>query len=133
MKARPENIRPLGTLEEKVMNILWRTGPLSVREVNQRLGERALAHTTVMTTLDRLFKKGFLSRTKDGVAYIYHAALSRDAYRHRLVEAAVSGLMSKASDAVPVLAAFVDAAAEIDEQNLAKLEALIAERKRSGD
>ena len=133
MKTRVKTIRPLGSLEERLMHILWKAGPLSVREVNQRLGEQSLAHTTVMTTLDRLFKKGLLSRTKDGVAYLYSAALSRDAYQQRLVESTVSGLMSKTSDAVPVLAAFVDAAAEMDEENLGKLEALIAERRRSGD
>ena len=115
------------------MKIVWRVETtLSVREVNQRLGEDALAHTTVMTTLDRLFKKGLLSRTKDGVAYIYSAALTRDEYQQRLVEATVSGLMTKDGDTAPVLAAFVDAAAELDEENLAKLEALIAERRRSG-
>lgn len=133
MKTPPKTIRALGVLEERLMHILWRTGPLSVRGVNHRLGEQALAHTTVMTTLDRLFKKGLLSRSKDGVAYIYSAALSRDAYQRRLVEATVSGLMSKDGAAEPVLAAFVDAAAELDEENLAKLEALIAERRRSGE
>lgn len=115
------------------MRILWRGGPLSVREVNQRLGEDTLAHTTVMTTLDRLYKKGLLSRTKEGVAYIYSATLTRDEYRQRLVEATVSGLMTNDGNAEPVLAAFVDAAAELDEENLAKLEFLIAERRRSGD
>ena len=133
MKNPAKSLRPLGKLEEKVMNVLWRVGPLSVREVNQRLGDQSLAHTTVMTTLDRLFKKGLLSRTKDGVAYVYQAAWSRDAYQQRLVEATVSGLISQASDAEPVLAAFVDTAAELDEENLARLEALIADRRRCGD
>lgn len=115
------------------MRILWRGGPLSVREVNGRLGEDSLAHTTIMTTMDRLYKKGLLSRIKEGVAYIYSAALTRDEYQQRLVGATVSELMTKDGDAAPVLAAFVDAAAELDEENLAKLEALIAERRRSGD
>ena len=132
MKIKNRTIRPLGTLEEKVMNILWRAGPFSVREVNQRLGEKSLAHTTVMTTLDRLFKKRLLFRTKEGNAYIYRYALSRDEYQQQLVASTVSGLMSKAANASPVLAGFIDAAVEIDEENLTKLEALIAERRRSG-
>lgn len=126
-------MRPLGKLEQRVMSILWCGRALSVREVNQRLGEDALAHTTVMTTLDRLYKKGLLSRTRDGVAYIYSAALTRDEYKQRIVETTVSGLMTKGGDAAPVLAAFVDAAAQFDEENLAKLEALIAQRRKSGD
>jgi len=43
------------------MQILWSRGESSVREVAREL-ERRLAYTTVMTTLDRLYKKGFLSR-----------------------------------------------------------------------
>ncbi len=133
MKTKPKSSRPLGSLEEKVMSVLWRSGPLSVREMNKRLGEKKLAYTTVMTTLDRLFKKGLLSRSKDGLAYVYRAELSRDEYQRRLARETVSGLMSKESDAVPVLAAFVDVAAGLDEENLAKLEALIAKRRRAGD
>ena len=50
----------------------------------------------------------------------------------RICQTAVSGLMTK-KNAVPVLAAFVDAAAGFDEENLARLEALIAERRRRGE
>ncbi len=115
------------------MEVLWRSGPVQVRDVCARLkGSPALAYTTVMTTLDRLFKKGLLARHKEGQAFVYEPALSRDEYKRRIVEQTVSGLMSRASDAAPVLAAFVDAAAEVDEENLRRLEELIAERRRSG-
>lgn len=133
MQSKQKSTRPLGKLEEKVMAILWRDGPLSVREVNKSLGEKSLAHTTVMTTLDRLFKKGLLTRTKDGVAFIYEPALSRDEYRQLLVGSTVTDLLAEGTNAEPVLAAFVDAAAEIDEENLAKLETLISARKKVGD
>lgn len=123
----------LGALEDRVMSILWQGGHMSVREVNECLRERKLAHTTIMTTLDRLFKKGLLSRTKEGLAYIYSPAMTREEYQQRLVGATVAGLMSKLEDAKPVLAAFVDAATELDASNLAALEALIAERKQMGE
>lgn len=124
----------LGTLEERVMDVLWtRPGPMAVREVCGRLkGASPLAYTTVMTTLDRLFKKGLLKRHKDGTAFVYETAMSRDDYRRRIVESTVSGLIEEAANPDPVLAAFVDAAAEIDEENLERLEQLIAERRRSG-
>lgn len=76
--------------------------------------------------------KGLLKRHKDGTAFVYEPALTRDEYRCRIVERTVAGLMEKSSDADPVLAAFVDAAAEIDAENLRRLERLIAERRRSG-
>lgn len=125
--------RYLGALEERLMEVLWRSGPLPVRDVCTQLkGKPALAYTTVMTTLDRLFKKGLLARNKDGNAFVYQPALTRDDYRRRIVESTVSGLMERSTDANPVLAAFVDAAAEVDEENLRRLEALIAERRKSG-
>ncbi len=120
-------VATLGSLEARVMAILWRGEPLSVREVALRLGGR-LAYTTVMTTLDRLFKKGLLDRERDGNAFVYGAALSQDEYHRRLVEETVTAMLARSTD--PVLAGFVDAAAAVDEAHLERLERLIAERRR---
>ena len=112
----------LGALEERVMGLLWERGSASVREMAARLGDE-LAYTTVMTTLDRLFKKGLLAREREGAAFVYRTAMTRDAYHRRVVEAAVTPLLESSGE--PVLAALVDAAAGVDERNLDRLEALI--------
>lgn len=109
------------------MEILWATSPLHVRDVCRRLGGK-LAYTTVMTTLDRLHRKGLLARAKDGNAFVYRPALSRDDYERHVVEATVAPLLARAAD--PVLAGFVDAAAAVDEDNLRRLEELIARHRR---
>jgi len=71
----------LGELERAVMDILWDSaGALTVRQVGARLTNRDLAHTTVMTVLDRLAKKGFARRHRDGRAWLYEAAADREAY-----------------------------------------------------
>src|SRR6266702_4250151 len=63
------------------MDVLWdSTEPLTVRQVGLRLTNRDLAHTTVMTVLDRLAKKGFARRQRDGRAWRYRAAANREAY-----------------------------------------------------
>jgi predicted transcriptional regulator len=63
------------------MDVLWDgTEPLTVREVGLRLTDRDLAHTTVMTVLDRLAKKGFAHRRRDGRAWRYEAAADQEAY-----------------------------------------------------
>ena len=113
------------------MSILWRaTEPVAVRDVCKRLrGKPALAYTTVMTTLDRLYKKGLLAREKQGNAFVYRAEMSRDDYRRKIVEETMGVLLEDSAD--PVLAAFVDAAASVDEDNLDRLERLIAEHRRS--
>jgi len=74
-------VNRLGELERAIMDVLWETAdPLTVRQVSGRLVERDLAHTTVMTVLDRLAKKGFARRGRDGRAWRYRASESREAY-----------------------------------------------------
>jgi BlaI family transcriptional regulator, penicillinase repressor len=68
------------------MEILWARadaggGAATARDVSRALaGDRDLAHTTVMTVLDRLAKKGFLERERDGRAWRYRPAASREGY-----------------------------------------------------
>ena len=74
-------VNRLGDLERAIMDVLWETdAPLTVREVSVRLTERNLAHTTVMTVLDRLAKKGFAKRQRDGRAWRYCPAATRETY-----------------------------------------------------
>jgi predicted transcriptional regulator len=74
-------VNRLGDLERAIMDVLWETDTsLTVREVSARLTERNLAHTTVMTVLDRLAKKGFARRERDGRAWRYRPAATRETY-----------------------------------------------------
>ncbi len=74
-------MKGLGELERSIMDILWGQGtPLTAREVGKLISDRDLAPTTVMTVLDRLTRKGFLTRTRDGRAWRYQPVRSRDAY-----------------------------------------------------
>jgi predicted transcriptional regulator len=72
------------------MDVLWETDvSLTVREVSLRLPERNLAHTTVMTVLDRLAKKGFARRQRDGRAWRYCPSATREAYVAELMLSAL--------------------------------------------
>jgi predicted transcriptional regulator len=128
-----EAARVLGELELlvmdlRVMDALWDEHPQSVRAVQGRLARPKLAYTTVMTTLDRLYKKGLLARDKVGIAFVYRPAIDRDEYQRRVVEAALSPLLEQAAGTV--LAAFVDVAADVSVENLDRLQKLIAARRR---
>jgi predicted transcriptional regulator len=70
----------LGDLEREVMTRLWAAdGLLTVRQVHEQLSrDRGLAYTTVMTVLDRLAKKGVVTREKADRAYLYAAAQTRE-------------------------------------------------------
>ncbi len=72
------------------MNVLWDApGPMTVREVLASLdtsdGGRDLAYTTVMTVLDRLGTKEMVQRERDGRAFRYSPALTRDAATSELL------------------------------------------------
>lgn len=76
----------LGELERAVMEVLWnRAEPVVAREVLRALAERDLAYTTVVTVLDRLAHKGFVLRNRDGRAWRYTAAATREAYIAQLM------------------------------------------------
>ncbi len=78
----------LGELERAVMDVLWSTDStdgLTVRDVGERLADRGLAYTTVMTVLDRLAGKGMVVRHRDGRAWRYRPAASREAYIAQLM------------------------------------------------
>ncbi|WP_117671078.1 BlaI/MecI/CopY family transcriptional regulator [Micromonospora sp. MW-13] len=80
----------LGDLERAVMDVLWDTVPgtsdgVTVREVADALDGRELAYTTVMTVLDRLAGKGMVRRQREGRAWRYRAAASREAHIAQLM------------------------------------------------
>jgi predicted transcriptional regulator len=64
-------------LELRIMQVLWRLGPLQVQAVQQEL-EGELAYTTVQTMLNVLERKGRVTRRLRGRAYEYRAAVSEE-------------------------------------------------------
>lgn len=118
----------LGTLEMTVMEQVWAAGaPVTARDIHDRLkGGRARAYTTVMTTMDRLHKKKLLTRTKSGLAWLYEARLTRDAYERDVAHSLAEHIVDEHGEVG--LAAFVDAVA--DQALLDRLAKLIADRKR---
>jgi predicted transcriptional regulator len=79
-RAQPKRIKSLvrkslGPLEEQVMRAVCATGNCTVRDVTRSLGCSKIAYTTIMTTMDRLFRKGLLQRQTKSKAYVYSASL----------------------------------------------------------
>lgn len=84
----------LGVLEREVMDALWRMEEVTVRET-QSLLPRRVAYTTVMTTLDRLFKKGLVVRSRVGKAFVYRASQSRQQAETAILSNLVDSLSSE--------------------------------------
>ncbi|MCZ2149762.1 MAG: BlaI/MecI/CopY family transcriptional regulator [Bryobacterales bacterium] len=82
---QPKEIPP--PLELECLKALWAIGEGNVRAVQAQLeARRKLAYTTVMTLLDRLVKKGGVSRRKAGRAFIYSPVLDRETLRRKAIE-----------------------------------------------
>jgi predicted transcriptional regulator len=123
----------LGVLERQVMSVVWSAGELNVREACELLGS-AVAYTTVMTTMDRLFKKRLLARRKVGRAFVYSAAATRDQLEGAVANELVQSLLQQhGGEPLPLLSSLVDAVSDRDRALLDELERLIHEKRRAAD
>jgi predicted transcriptional regulator len=120
----------LGSLEIGVMEILWARGESSVRDVFRKI-ERPLAYTTVMTTLERLFKKGLLLREKSGRAFLYSPAFTREEWERRRAGDLVAAFLDGPRPSRELLvSSLLDAVGQRDEALLSDLEKRIRRRRK---
>ena len=119
----------LGELETAVMELLWQKPGQTVNEVEERMQPRGgRAHTTVLTTLDRLHGKGYLTREKRGKAFVYSPRYTREEFERGVAQEVLGALLGKLTE--PALSAFVDLVGE-DAEALDRVEAMIREKRRA--
>ncbi len=120
----------LGPLERRVMDFLWDHPEVNVRDVWAHVGPAA-AYTTIETTLDRLYKKGLLTRRKVGRAFVYQPAASREEMERLLAAELVEGLLAHHRHApLPLLSNLVEVVGEGDRQLLDELERLVRDKQQ---
>jgi len=123
----------IGPLEIAVMEILWTTGESNVHDVIARL-DRPLAYTTVMTTLDRLFKKGLLDRRKKDRAFVYAPRFSKaDWERKRAGDFLAAFLAGPKPSGDLLISCLVDLVGQQDAALLDELERKIQLKRRELD
>ncbi|MGH2399590.1 MAG: BlaI/MecI/CopY family transcriptional regulator, partial [bacterium] len=121
----------LGPLEAEIMDVVWDSGEVTVRDVHRTLEEaHSLAYTTVMTTLGRLADKGLVRRIEDQPAHRYSALVSRDEYARSTVKSVVDWLVSHFPE--PAVAYFVDRVEEQDQRVIEHLREAIDQRRAKG-
>ena len=127
MPRTPEHDRTsiphgFGQREREIMSVLWEIGSANVQQVSERLST-ALAYTTVMTTLDRLFKKGVLKRQKKGQAFIYSAIVTARELESQRAAGLIRRFFSDSSEQPDILlSCLVDAVHHYDTNLLNELE-----------
>jgi predicted transcriptional regulator len=129
MSQGPFRAPLLGDLERAAMAHFWRRGPGDAKDVHSELGApRGITLNTIQSTLKRLFEKGLLERDKVSHAHVYRARVSEADYHRTALSDVVDELMRGRTDAM--VAAFVDLADAAGPEPLARLERLVAERRK---
>ena len=117
----------LGPLEQQLLESLWRRGSATVREVIED-GDLKLAYTTVMTTLDRLYKKNLLDRVPEGRAFRYSPRHTPEELRRAAAGDLIRQFLGSGPSSLP-LSYLVEAVSQHDVELLDELQQLV-ERKR---
>ncbi len=120
----------LGELEAKLMRVCWdATTPLTAREVHERIrDDHPVSPLTSITVLNRLVRKGFLSRARTDGRLHYAPLLDESAFVTRASRRVVEGILSLGTEAVT--ASIVDVLAERDPAQLEELARLIRRKLR---
>jgi len=117
----------MGDLEAAIMDLMWSSGSsATVREVLETMDRQPpLAYTTVMTVMDNLHRKGFLTRCKEGRAFRYETTKARTDYTAELMNELLTG----SGDRSTTLLRFVD---HMTPEELSKLKNALGRPTRKG-
>jgi predicted transcriptional regulator len=118
----------LGPLEQEVMEVVWQIGDSTVRDVHEELARtRAIAYTTVMTTMSRLASKGLLERDTGGLAHRYRPAVSRERYARSAVGDVLTWLFERYPE--PAAAYLAEVVDDVDGVTLEALRAAVMRQR----
>lgn len=111
-------------LELQILKILWRESPLLAREVQSKLKEdgRSLAKTSVITTLNTMYQKKYLSRKKQANMYLFSPRITEEQVAGRVLDDIVDRVFDGSTAAV-MLSLFD--ARKINRDELQELRSLI--------
>lgn len=125
-----DEVQPtLSDAEREVLKVLWKAGPLGVREVLAALTEQGQGWTrsTVVTLLHRLEAKGYIDSDRSGYAFIYRPLVSREEVIHARVQELAGELAD--GEPVPLMLAFAERH-RFTAEEVARLQAMIDDLKR---
>jgi len=78
-----------------ILQLLWKLGPSSVREINDQLNKtRNTGYTTTLKIMQIMAEKGLVTRIKDGRNHIYSAAVEQKAAQRQLLDKLLNGVFS---------------------------------------
>lgn len=127
--ARSESERPT-ELELEILKVLWEESPLLVRDVRARLDQHAnrpLAHSSVITMLNIMHRKGFLKRRKEGKSFLFSPNVEKESVMGRMTGDLLSRLFN---DSPSAMVLNLLETADIDSDELAEIRKLIVRKTK---
>jgi predicted transcriptional regulator len=119
----------LGDLETEIMEIAWSRRQVTVKQAHEKLQQRRdLAYTTVMTVMSRLAEKGLLKRVREGAAYVYRPASTREEFTQSTVKKVMQELLRDFS--APAIRQFVESVGKEDPEQMEQLARLIDQKRK---
>lgn len=119
----------LGRLEQEILDVLWARGEATGKAVFSEIkGTREIALTTVLTVLERLWKKGFVRKAKGDSVYIFSPAYTKEDFAKEVSSEVLKGIFEISKSGA--CASFVDALADTDPVELDRLSVLIEKKKK---
>lgn len=130
LMARTESEHPT-ELELEILKVLWEESPLLVRDVRDRLKQqagRSLAHSSVITMLNIMHRKGFLKRRKEGKSFLFWPQVAKESVTGGMLGDLMSRLFAGSPSAMVLN---LLETADVDADELAEIRKLVA-RKAKG-
>jgi len=118
----------LAEREAELMQVLWERGPSTVAEVQKHL-KATLAYTTVLTMLQKLEKKGYVSHREEGRAHRYETSIRREAAQRSALRDLASKLFNGSTTLLLTHLVHDEA---LSDEDVRRIERLLQERKREG-
>lgn len=128
--ARPSSEHPT-ELELEILKVLWQESPLPVRDVRRRLAEeagRVLAHSSVITMLNIMVRKGYLRRKRDGKAFLFAPKIAKQSVSGRMLRDVVTRLFDGSASAM-VLSLLETS--DLDDEEMKELRRLVNRKAKN--
>ncbi|MDI6716264.1 MAG: BlaI/MecI/CopY family transcriptional regulator [Actinomycetota bacterium] len=117
----------MGELEADIMNVVWRLGGASVKDVFEELyPTKRLAYTTIMTVMSRLANKGILKQDRSNTAYMYTPKIDQQEMANTMISQVIDKVLG--GDVMPALT-FLLQRSEMDEAEIEKIKKAINKKK----
>jgi predicted transcriptional regulator len=127
-RSNQPSLTQLGPLEQRLLGEVWTRKSVTVRELIDH-GQLEIAYTTVMTTLDRLYKKGLLRRTEENRAFRYFPLVTKEELQRQAAGLVIQQLLASGPASLP-LSYLVEAVTDHDRQLLDELQQLVENKRR---